>query len=62
MKPDWFGSPEWANYMAMDYYGNWWWFENKPELGNHTWIENGGRSEELGDLGPYWRDSLEPRP
>lgn len=35
---DWTQAPEWANFAAMDYDGEWWWYENKPQKsagGNH---------------------------
>jgi hypothetical protein len=62
-KPDWKGAPEWARFLAMDFYGEWWWFENEPELGNEVWLDlTGGRFEEASDSDPYWRESLERRP
>lgn len=32
MKPDWKDAPEWANWLAMDKTGEWWWYENEPML------------------------------
>ena len=29
-KPDWKGAPEWANYLAQDMNGVWYWFEFEP--------------------------------
>ena len=29
-KPSWDDAPEWANYLAMDCRGAWYWFEKKP--------------------------------
>ena len=29
-KPAWSDAPEWANYLAMDKNGEWWWHEDKP--------------------------------
>lgn len=29
-KPSWEDAPEWANWLALDCDGNWWWFENEP--------------------------------
>ena len=30
-KPDWKGAPEWANWLAQDEDGPWFWFQLKPE-------------------------------
>ena len=30
-KPDWKDAPEWAQWLAMDGDGAWWWFQNEPE-------------------------------
>lgn len=38
MKPDWGKSPEWANHLAMDSDGSWWWYEDQP-----TWNDLKGR-------------------
>lgn len=32
MKPDWKDAPEWAQWLAMDGDGCWFWFEAKPLL------------------------------
>lgn len=31
MKPDWKDAPEWANWLAMDKNGEWFWYEDQPE-------------------------------
>lgn len=31
MKIDWDEAPEWANYVARDADGEWYWYENKPK-------------------------------
>jgi hypothetical protein len=33
MKPDWKDAPEWATHLAMDCFGDWWWCEHEPEIG-----------------------------
>lgn len=41
MKPDWKDAPAWADYVAMNASGNWWWFQKKPKyIGGHcrVWI------------------------
>ena len=30
-KPDWKNAPEWANWLAQDEDGPWYWFQSKPE-------------------------------
>lgn len=30
-KPDWKDAPEWAEWLAQDADGAWWWFQNEPE-------------------------------
>lgn len=59
MKPDWSTAPGWANYVAMDKDGNWFWYEEKPELlsGVGVW-----HSDTLYELAFSWKDSLERRP
>lgn len=39
MKPDWKDAPEWANFMAMDEDGSWYWYEDEPYMSsfNREW-------------------------
>lgn len=60
MKPDWKDAPEWANYLAQDEDGDWYWFEKEPYLKSGTWLTNEGRIEDAN--GPEYQDSLEQRP
>jgi hypothetical protein len=30
MKPDWKDAPGWANWLAQDDSGYWYWYENRP--------------------------------
>jgi len=32
MKPDWKNAPEWANWVAMDNDGIWFWYEDEPVI------------------------------
>lgn len=60
-KPDWKDAPEWANWLAMDEIGAWWWFRVKP-LKNHTeWIDRYGLKYAHARV-RGWEDTLEPRP
>lgn len=60
MKPDWKDAPEWANWLAMDMSGRWFWWEFKPEFSGSEWIY-GGRYE-IAVINDSARESLEARP
>lgn len=70
-KPEWKDAPDWANWMAQDMDGEWWWYEMKPKLrlGFKAWVETSGHGKidpasERGTSGEVqnWKDTLEPRP
>lgn len=64
MKPDWKDAPEWAQYLALDADGVWYWYEKKPfKLDDMTdgWYSRYGRVEQASSFAP-WRKSLEQRP
>lgn len=44
MKPDWKDAPEWAQWLAQDPCGDWFWYENKPYFGESEWVSSGGRA------------------
>lgn len=58
-KPDWKDAPEWAQYLAMDADGAWYWYELRPIALRDSWAPN-GRSQ-LAAIQP-WLSSLESRP
>lgn len=60
MKPDWKESPSWANYVAMDSNGQWYWYELEPTLKNKIWREDHGLIQSA-SAGTSWEDSLESR-
>ena len=61
-KPDWKDAPEWANHLAQDGSGAWYWFENEPNLGSgEYWWCNMGDCEEA-KINDKWRETLERRP
>ena len=62
MKPDWKDAPEWANYLAMDEDGYWFWFSIKPRQTEFGYWEQAGRTEFAGTNDHPWKDSLEKRP
>lgn len=45
IKPDWKDSPPWANWLAMDDDGEWYWFELEPIFRYGVWIGGGGKIE-----------------
>lgn len=42
-------TPNWANFKARDFDGQWWWYAEEPRIGNHTygWVSE-GRMEAAG--------------
>lgn len=71
-KPEWNeDTPKWANWLAQDEDGEWWWYEMKPKLrfGFKAWVEtsrNGKLDPASGRMtsgkNEYWENTLEPRP
>lgn len=61
-KPDWKDAPDWAEYLAQDGCGSWYWFERQPKIGrNGNWYVTHGDCEEA-ICNPDWQETLEPRP
>jgi len=60
-KPEWKDAPEWANYLAMDWIGDWYWYHEKPRLSDSTW-ETGGAVRLATHSYHGWQQSLEGRP
>ncbi len=62
-KPSWDQAPEWANYLAMDKDGEWYWFEDEPIKSITTWIDRSGKIEYHNETPIYdWEETLEKRP
>jgi len=64
MKPNWKDAPPWADYLAMDANGAWWWYERRPKTfydDSPEW-EPSGRSSPARIAGVRWKESLEQRP
>ena len=65
-KPSWNDAPEWANWLAQDEDGEWWFFSAKPKVQSVSFDEQcsgiradyAKKGETIGD----WRDTLENRP
>ena len=63
--PDWGTAPDWANYVAMDKNGKWYWFEFEPQKEGNCWNTNfkkGGMYSEVRFNGEKWETSLQKRP
>ena len=60
-KPDWKDAPEWAQRLAMDKDGLWFWHEEKPEPRSRDWASN-GEIREARTTRTGWLSSSEPRP
>ena len=46
MKPNWKDAPEWANWLAMDLGGYWWWYEYKPKFSSwYTGFISSGKGD-----------------
>lgn len=61
MKLSWNDAPEWAQYLAMDSNGAWYWYSHKPtvEDGDYVWYFVDGRYKRADS---DWKESLESRP
>ena len=73
-KPSWDNAPEWANWLAMDFNGIWYWYESRPGMSYHIngiWItkdsdifQTASRPNNMNSLLSEvdWRSTLERRP
>lgn len=59
-KPDWKDAPEWANWLAMDSDGEWYWFQRRPHADLYAWIADDGEVE-FASSSIGWRKRLEER-
>lgn len=59
--PDWSQAPEWANYVAMDENGAWFWFSEKPRAGVEEWVNHAAQYE-MAVAAPDWTACLVKRP
>ncbi len=60
-KPSWDDAPEWANYVAQDADGCWYWYEFKPKLLADTYTDTIGAYHPVEAIAG-WQDTLEQRP
>ena len=71
-KPSWDDAPVWANWLAQDFNGDWWWYEDKPINDGiiHGFWGGVGAGKKIEEATPLlssntaddWRSTLEPRP
>lgn len=67
MKVDWSIAPEWAKYAAMNYQGEWYWFEEEPtyDMKSGFWVYDfygvRGRNEKF-QASKHCESSLSKRP
>ena len=61
-KPDWNNAPEWADYLAQDHDGIWYWYEEKPyPVSRGRWVVATGRCC-VASTNLDWVRTLDPRP
>jgi hypothetical protein len=64
--PDWAAAPWWANWLAQDEDGEWFWFGGLPTAGIDSWRDDDEESEIIaagvGFENKNWRDTLQQRP
>lgn len=60
MKPDWKDAPKWANWLAMDSGGSWFWYENKPFVLTEYFSFENNRTQKVNIAG--WENTLQERP
>lgn len=61
MKPDWKDAPEWAQWLAQDEGGDWYWYGSEPyPTDSGYWLAS--RVESAAQLHGDWRETREQRP
>lgn len=61
MKPDWKDAPEWAQWLAMDSDGYWYWYSHEPYVITEGWVNDISNIAYAGCSKP-WHLSLTGRP
>ena len=64
-KPDWKDAPEWANWLAMDADGRWYWYHNTPYVWGDMWGCSGNfdySGHIVSTINDNWYETLEERP
>lgn len=62
MKPDWKDAPEWAQWLAMDKNGQWYWYELKPLRAITEWVPQSDSLMVRAVCGDDWKETLQERP
>ena len=67
LKPSWKTAPEWAQYLAQDGDGTWYWYEHRPSLSSdltRVWARKDATSRQYRapEDTKAWRETLERRP
>jgi len=62
MKPNWKDAPAWAQWLAQDEDGEWYWYENEPQILANMWVASPGRTISCLLASDDWCESLEQRP
>lgn len=62
-RPDWAGAPEWANWLAQDENGKWFWFEREPKPVGNKFDADGliAHARTDGSPSPLWEMTKEER-
>jgi hypothetical protein len=60
-KPDWKDAPEWANWLAMDRDGMWYWYEVEPKIRGSSFA-SAGLVEFANFRDTDWEQSKEAKP
>ena len=65
-KPSWDDAPDWAEWLAQDANGEWWWFDGEcPSIDSDLgiwWPMSDHSQARKGQKNPNWRETLERRP
>ncbi len=60
MKPSWDDSPIWAQWLAMDKDGMWFWYSLLPDIDEYQWCTDVGKC--MSAKVNNWENSLQERP
>ena len=62
-KPNWYNAPDWAQYLAQYWCGEWYWYEKSPVQLSTLWVSaSDSRITSDAATAENWKSSLEPRP
>lgn len=61
-KPSWKEAPAWAEWLAQDKHGDWWWHKQNPEITEDGFDSTCAKESNTGEVLGDWRDTLERRP